>query len=273
MSWQAILQSPAEKQAFMSLLDEYFSSRSGTGTGRDNSTAAAPLASTSAPGPPPITARTRPSGLTSTPPPQPAPSAPSTASVSLANAALKQPAITSSVLKQAGMSAGAANVAARFGAQHSEKLAPHVAAGVQSRLQSNGGGELPPKGPRTPSGIQSTAAKSFGKALLTAKAPMSKEDARQKKNFHEALAVHNSTAPRAASPAAPPPMRGAAWKAHQGIGQATALYDFDGTEESDLPVTEGETVTVVERVSDDWWKCRNASGGEGHVPSSYLQAL
>ncbi|KAM0788852.1 hypothetical protein ACM66B_002937 [Microbotryomycetes sp. NB124-2] len=272
--WQAVLDSPAEKQAFMSLLDEYFQQRQNSFSGSSSSVAstAPPPSSQHQARPPPVTAHTRPAGLTTSSNAPPASSAPSPASVSLANAALKQPALTSSALRASGMSPAAASVAARFGAQHSEKLAPHVAAGVQSRFQQAGGErEMPPKGPRAPSGLESTAAKSFGKALLTAKAPMSKEEAAKKK-FTESLAVNTPTSMRAASPAAPPPMRGASWKAQQGLGQAMALYDFEGAETSDLPVAEGETVTVVEHVSDDWWKCRNTAGAEGLVPSSYLQA-
>lgn len=46
-------------------------------------------------------------------------------------------------------------------------------------------------------------------------------------------------------PSAPPPRRSAA-AAALGLGTAQALYDYEGAEVEDLPVAEGESVTVVE---------------------------
>ncbi|KAK4057954.1 cytoskeletal protein binding protein [Microbotryomycetes sp. JL221] len=278
--WQSVLESPAEKQAFLSLLDEYFQSRA---TNSNDSTA--PLASPSLAAstrPPAVVNRTRPAGLTTVEPTRTsgltsssASTQASPASVSLTNAALKQPAMTSAALRQAGMSPAAAGMAARFGAQHSEKLAPHVAAGIQAQM-SNQSTSVPPKGPRAPSGLQSSAAKSFGKALLTAKAPMSKEEAAKKGNFNESLAVKSSVLASSSSSnrisTPPPPLRGAQVRAQNGLGRAKAMYDFEGTETSDLPVVEGEVVTVVEHVSEDWWKCRNDAGAEGLIPRNYLGA-
>lgn len=34
----------------------------------------------------------------------------------------------------------------------------------------------------------------------------------------------------------------------------------------------GETVTLVEQTSDEWWKVKNADGQEGYVYARYLQA-
>ncbi|KAJ3495894.1 hypothetical protein NLJ89_g10561 [Agrocybe chaxingu] len=53
---------------------------------------------------------------------------------------------------------------------------------------------------------------------------------------------------------------------------ATALYDFTADGEDELSVTEGESLTVLEKDSDEWWKCRNLKGAEGVVPASYLEA-
>lgn len=90
----------------------------------------------------------------------------------------------------------------------------------------------------------------FGKAMLATKGPLSKEDARKNAlGFQEPLAVRQPA--RVASPAepprhAPPPMR-ARPPATSGQGTATALYDYDGAEVDDLPVREGENVTIVEK--------------------------
>ena len=34
-----------------------------------------------------------------------------------------------------------------------------------------------------------------------------------------------------------------------------------------------EVVEVIEKVEDDWWKCRNCSGEEGLAPRNYLEVL
>lgn len=54
---------------------------------------------------------------------------------------------------------------------------------------------------------------------------------------------------------------------------AVALYDFAADGEDELSVAEGETLFVLERDSDEWWKCRNSSGGEGVVPASYIEVF
>ncbi|TRM67650.1 hypothetical protein BD626DRAFT_626074 [Schizophyllum amplum] len=52
---------------------------------------------------------------------------------------------------------------------------------------------------------------------------------------------------------------------------ASALYDFEADGEDELSVAAGEQLTVIEKDSDEWWKCRNAKGAEGVVPASYLE--
>jgi hypothetical protein len=52
---------------------------------------------------------------------------------------------------------------------------------------------------------------------------------------------------------------------------AVALYDFVADGEDELSVAEGEEVVVLERDSDEWWKCQNSKGLEGVVPASYLE--
>ncbi|POY73608.1 hypothetical protein BMF94_3141 [Rhodotorula taiwanensis] len=65
-------------------------------------------------------------------------------------------------------------------------------------------------------------------------------------------------------PRAPPPMR-------NNVKKVRALYDYEGGGLEDLPIAEGEELTVVETVSGDWLKCRNSLGSEGLVPSSYVK--
>ncbi|GAA5876112.1 hypothetical protein JCM1840_002772 [Sporobolomyces johnsonii] len=75
-------------------------------------------------------------------------------------------------------------------------------------------------------------------------------------------------APRAL---APPPVPPAAVPAHKaGLGTAVALYDFEGAQPEDLPFREGDRITIVEIVSDDWWK-GELNGRTGILPVSYVQ--
>ncbi|QRV76374.1 actin cytoskeleton-regulatory complex protein SLA1 [Ceratobasidium sp. AG-Ba] len=54
--------------------------------------------------------------------------------------------------------------------------------------------------------------------------------------------------------------------------RASALYDFTAQASDELSVKEGEALVVINRVeSEEWWKCRNAKGEEGVVPSSYVE--
>ncbi|KAI0709955.1 hypothetical protein C8Q76DRAFT_812019 [Earliella scabrosa] len=68
------------------------------------------------------------------------------------------------------------------------------------------------------------------------------------------------------APAPPPP------PAANGL-QAVAIYDFTADGDDELTVQEGETLTVLERDSDEWWKCRNTKGKEGVVPASYVELV
>ena len=88
---------------------------------------------------------------------------------------------------------------------------------------------------------------------------------------------------RRTGPPAPPPPRSAA------AAQPTvvALYDYDATvsvcpellcpadvelsqDADDLPLQAGQTVVLLEKVSDDWWK-GEANGAQGIFPASYVQ--
>lgn len=53
--------------------------------------------------------------------------------------------------------------------------------------------------------------------------------------------------------------------------RAVVLYDFVADGEDEMTVHEGETLLVLERDTDEWWKCRNAKLEEGVVPANYLE--
>lgn len=49
-----------------------------------------------------------------------------------------------------------------------------------------------------------------------------------------------------------------------------ALYDFDGTENQDLTLHQGEEYVIIERTNINWHKARNKQGEEGYIPSNYV---
>ena len=57
----------------------------------------------------------------------------------------------------------------------------------------------------------------------------------------------------------------------EGGERAVVLYDFTADGDDEMSVHEGETLLVLERDTDEWWKCRNGQGDEGVVPANYLE--
>ena len=51
----------------------------------------------------------------------------------------------------------------------------------------------------------------------------------------------------------------------------SVLYDFTADGDDELSIVEGEQLTILDRDSDEWWKCRNSQGVEGMVPGSYIE--
>lgn len=83
--------------------------------------------------------------------------------------------------------------------------------------------------------------------------------------------------------AAPPPTKQVRWAESTpaspetpvramppGVEQCVVLYDFEAGGDDELTVTEGETLTVVEK-EDEWWLVRNTRGAEGVVPAQYVE--
>lgn len=99
------------------------------------------------------------------------------------------------------------------------------------------------------------------------------EEAEAEEEQHEEPAPRQvSYAPPPRAPPRPTPAPVAAPEPEEaGEEEALALYDFTADGEDELSVTEGERLVVLEKDGDEWWKCRNTSGGEGVVPASYLE--
>ncbi|CAL8099263.1 unnamed protein product [Calicophoron daubneyi] len=58
--------------------------------------------------------------------------------------------------------------------------------------------------------------------------------------------------------------------AKSGGDMLVAKYDFYATESSELTITEGETLILID-ASFQWWKVKNAAGQIGYVPSNYVK--
>lgn len=177
--WSTLANSPSERQAFFSLLDQYFA-QSPTPTPSHRTLPPAVSSRTPAPPVSPSPAHLQPirtsspSSLTPVPAPQSLNSRANTAltthSTSLANSALQNTQLSSTALRNAGLSEKQAGIASKFGAKHSEVLAPHLAkAGMESAKSGwnnratlgnaaagAAGGKGPMKGPVTPSGLMSS---------------------------------------------------------------------------------------------------------------------
>ncbi|KAG0654772.1 hypothetical protein C6P46_001416 [Rhodotorula mucilaginosa] len=77
-------------------------------------------------------------------------------------------------------------------------------------------------------------------------------------------------APAASRPIPPPPVAPAPAPVSNGLGTATALYDFEGAQGEDLPFSTGDIITITEVVSDDWLR-GELHGRSGIFPASYVQ--
>lgn len=55
--------------------------------------------------------------------------------------------------------------------------------------------------------------------------------------------------------------------------RALAKYDYERAEDNELELTEGEYITDIEMVDDDWWMGRNSKGETGLFPSNYVELV
>ncbi|KAF2088241.1 hypothetical protein K490DRAFT_73196 [Saccharata proteae CBS 121410] len=67
---------------------------------------------------------------------------------------------------------------------------------------------------------------------------------------------------------------GAAQPGTQAGGKrAVAQYDYEKAEENELELQEGEIVTNIDMVDDDWWMGQNSRGETGLFPSNYVELV
>ncbi|KAI1787009.1 SH3 domain-containing protein, partial [Ganoderma leucocontextum] len=51
---------------------------------------------------------------------------------------------------------------------------------------------------------------------------------------------------------------------------AIALYDYDAGEDNEISFKEGERVTQIEALSENWWQGTNQLGNVGLFPGAFL---
>ncbi|XP_039297199.1 adapter molecule Crk isoform X1 [Nilaparvata lugens] len=55
------------------------------------------------------------------------------------------------------------------------------------------------------------------------------------------------------------------------VEKVIAKYDFEGSDQDDLPFRKGDILTVVSKDEDQWWTARNVMGKQGSIPVPYVQ--
>ncbi len=61
--------------------------------------------------------------------------------------------------------------------------------------------------------------------------------------------------------------------AHESGKRALVQYDYEKAEDNELELREGEYVTNIEMVDDDWWMGQNPRGESGLFPSNYVELV
>ncbi|KIK07669.1 hypothetical protein K443DRAFT_673250 [Laccaria amethystina LaAM-08-1] len=86
--------------------------------------------------------------------------------------------------------------------------------------------------------------------------------------------IHFPPPPTRHNPPPPPPFRQQPEEEEeeQQGEWANVLYDYDSGEAGDLVIKEGQRVLVTERTSDDWWT-GELNGKKGLFPASYVEQL
>ena len=54
--------------------------------------------------------------------------------------------------------------------------------------------------------------------------------------------------------------------------RARALYDFEAGEDNELTMKAGETVTILEEISESWWR-GSSSRGTGLIPANFVRKV
>jgi hypothetical protein len=79
-------------------------------------------------------------------------------------------------------------------------------------------------------------------------------------------------APRAV-PAEPTPKAAPAPNTAKGGKRALVQYDYEKAEDNEIELKEGDYVTNIEMVDDDWWMGQNTIGETGLFPANYVELV
>ncbi|KAF0553048.1 Actin-binding protein [Gigaspora margarita] len=55
------------------------------------------------------------------------------------------------------------------------------------------------------------------------------------------------------------------------VHSAIALYDYDAGEDNEISFKEGDIITDIEFVTEDWWQGTTSNGGVGLFPANYVE--
>lgn len=91
---------------------------------------------------------------------------------------------------------------------------------------------------------------------------------------NEKAGLNNNYAPPSGG-AAPPAYGGApAANSYPAVEMAEALYIFQGTGATDLPLYQGQRVQVLEKLNADWWRGKDTNTErEGIFPANYVKII
>ncbi|KAF9114989.1 hypothetical protein BGX27_009317 [Mortierella sp. AM989] len=61
--------------------------------------------------------------------------------------------------------------------------------------------------------------------------------------------------------------------AHGNGQSAVALYEYQAGEPNEITFAEGETISAIDFVTDDWWSGTNTAGAKGLFPANYVELI
>lgn len=67
------------------------------------------------------------------------------------------------------------------------------------------------------------------------------------------------------------PLKRPAPRRHDVIERVIGKFDFDGSDQDDLPFRRGEILTIISKDEEQWWTAKNAAGQIGQIPVPYVQ--
>ncbi|PIL36641.1 hypothetical protein GSI_00330 [Ganoderma sinense ZZ0214-1] len=275
---------PQDKDAFYSLLDEYFASRpelfGNGGSGVSNGTRAAAtsavhqalsVAPAVAAAAPIVNGwkRPQPSAAADTPAEE---SAPVAGRVAAAAAMLRAANAGPAAAPSPAQNGFPRPPPRRVASSSSEEVAP-VASEASKLVQGRKFGDVDmSSGKNMFSSIRgSTAAKNAGPAQA---APLQPPAFKRNADFAPPpKRVSSVGAPAPAASPAPPPALPRRQPTQEEAGEwAEALYPYTSDDPGDLDLEEGDRVLVIEKTSDDWWT-GEMDGRRGLIPAAYVKLL